>query len=65
MLNQMVGSTHFKLKLNDPSMEGMGIILSGPEYLYVGPKMELNESVMHRVTTLALVSTWSLSKWAK
>ena len=48
MLNQMVGSTHFKLKLNDLSMEGMEIILSGPDYVYVGPKMELNESVTRR-----------------
>lgn len=65
MLNQTVGSTHFKLKLNDLSMEGMEIILSGPDYVYVGPKMELNESVTRHITALALFSTWSLSIWAK
>lgn len=40
-----VGSNPFEMKLEDISVEVMGLILNGPDYLYLGPMREFQEGV--------------------
>lgn len=40
VLNHTVGSTPFELKLMDIVVEGMGFILNGPTYIYVGSMVD-------------------------
>lgn len=44
VFNRMVASTYFELKPEDISVEGIGFIMNGSDYLYMDLMMEFQKS---------------------